>query len=88
MTRLIKIVNVSMKALPDWMRRRKKEQPAALLGPSGTHRTSSTVPCPRSVAPCILPLLTTRMGIQDVHPIRQGVTRRIWVKAPDSLLCG
>jgi len=33
-----------LKDLPDWLMRREKRRISSLLGQSGTHRTSSTVP--------------------------------------------
>ena len=61
-------------SLPDWLMRREKWQIAALLGRCGPRHTASIVCGPRLVAPCTLPLLTTRLLFKVAQPIRQGFT--------------
>ncbi len=85
---IIKIANVNLKALPDWMMRREKGQSAALLGRSDTHRTSSTVPFLARSRLEILAFDSASSFEEESPPIRQGSPRRIWVKAPDLLRYG
>ena len=74
---ILKIMEVVLKALPDWMPRREKR--VRLRSSFGRAYASANV-CVRH------PILTTRMLTRRCvacarHPIRQGSIRRFWVMA-------
>jgi hypothetical protein len=86
---VIRKVWVKLKDLPDWMMRREKPSIVASLGRCGARYTVSIICAPRSVVPCTVQLLTTRMSIprSSSNPARfrpgafMGKRRMTWISA-------